>query len=69
MIDSISPLLVGVSLVGAWAITGPKWVRYGFAAWVVADLGWVVLFAIQRQWSPCFLFAVYAGLAVKGWRK
>lgn len=68
MIQTIPLFLVGISLYGAYAITVPKMARWGFLAWIVADLGWVVLFAIQRQWSPAFLFGVYAVLAVKGWR-
>lgn len=68
MIQSFSPFLVGISLYGAYAITVPKMARWGFLAWIVADLGWVVLFAVSGQWSPAFLFGVYAVLAVKGWR-
>lgn len=68
MIQEFSPFLVGISLYGAYAITVTKMARWGFLAWIVADLGWAVLFAIQQQWSPCFLFVVYTVLAVKGWR-
>ena len=68
MIQAFSPFLVGISLYGAWAITVPTMARWGFLAWIMADLGWVVLFAIQRQWSPAFLFGVYAVLAWKGWK-
>lgn len=67
MIDSLSPFLVALSLYGAYAITVPKWARYGFAAWVFADAGWVVYFVSQGQWSAAVLFAVYTALAVKGW--
>lgn len=63
---NIEPALVALSLYGAWAITTPYAIRLGFFAWIVADVGWVIVFAHQDQGWPAVLFLVYTLLAIKG---
>lgn len=36
--------------------------------WVISDLIFIGLWSIQGYWMSAFLFAVFIGLATKGWR-
>ena len=60
------PVLIALSLFGAWAVTSPSCAVYGFAAWVVSNAGWVIHFTRKKEPWPCLLFVMYWLLAIKG---
>jgi hypothetical protein len=63
----IQPILIATALSGAYFITVPDRVRLGFALFLAADLGWMVVCVMDGQWWLAAQFAAFAVLAAKGW--
>ena len=67
VIDKLTkPVLVCLSLFGAFAVTEPFLAHWGYLAWMISNVGWMILFVEgEFVWEAC-LFWVYFLLATKG---
>jgi len=57
--------LTALSILGTWLNIKKK--TSCWLVWAVANIGWVVSFAIKGMAAEATLFLVYLGLSIYGW--